>query len=218
LTDAAVATSRGLGISHGRCASEGGERTSEVCLDSGSLRSDFLLRSIPDLLRNADIRLLLVDTRVTDGISDQFWNNLVLCLRDRFRTLLPVWIDGTLLNNLDSVRTKLGSDIVISTGQSNGPVWGWDLRIGVIHKLPADSCGAASMNEQASTNWRSHPCRCERKGHFLIDYSRIRIDLGESGVVDGQSAATGTAFGPSPQTEQVSQVNRSPHRNRSPRN
>lgn len=65
-----------------------------------------------------DIRLLLRDTRVTDGISDQFWNNLVLYLRDRFRTLLPVCIDGTLLNNSDNVRTNLGRDIVISTSQS----------------------------------------------------------------------------------------------------
>ena len=156
-----------------------------VCLDGGSLQSDFLLHSIPDLLRNMDIRLLLRDTRVTDEISDQFWNNLVLCLRDRFRTLLPVCIHGTLLNNSDNLRTNLGSDIVISTSQSNGPVWGWDLRIDVIHKLPADSSGAASMNEQGST-WRSHPCRCERKGRFLIHYSGIRIDPGERNVWSGR--------------------------------
>ena len=74
------------------------------------------------------------------------------CLRDRFRILLPVCIDGALLNNPDNVRTNLGSDIVIGTSQSNGPVWGWDLRIDLIHKLPADSCGAASMNKQSSTN------------------------------------------------------------------
>jgi hypothetical protein len=41
----------------------------------------------------------------------------VLCLRDRLRTLLPVCIDGTLLNNSDNVRTNFGSDIVIGTRQ-----------------------------------------------------------------------------------------------------
>ena len=60
-----------------------------------------LLRSIPDLLGSVDIRLL------TRALEDYQWNlgsilELFLRdLRDRFRRLLPVCINGTQLNNPD---------------------------------------------------------------------------------------------------------------------
>jgi hypothetical protein len=145
----------------------------------------------------------------------------VRCLRDRFRTLLPVCIDGTLLNNSDNVRTKLGSDIVIGTSESNGLVWGWDLWIDLTHKLPADSCGAASMNKQASTQLAIPSLHVRTKRafpHSLQPNSNRswRKECVESSTVRAPQPEAHSDLRRKPR--QVSQVNRSPDRNRSPRN